>query len=484
MLKMMNWYIDFFLPVDAAQHTLNRYRQERSLLAFIYWGIFVCIYSITKWSSYHISALIYSSIISMIVLLISSTLIRQRVPATISGHIMLISAFGHAFNIIYHTGGIESPHMMLLLSAISLAHIVMGNRGGMIWFFIVVGLIVWLIQTKIAGTALPTIAFTEAQLKREMYSGYLLATALMFLTQSYSEHLKRLALDSAEEAIQRAEQSHQLSSQTNQQLREVFTRIEGVSTLLVSASEDLHRSIDEIDNNGKNIAQSVDVHASANEEMDASLRSTTSSMIECQKAMGATCELAEKVGEQAQSSVLSMHKTVEAMTRIKENNESIEKISEVISGIASQTNLLALNAAIEAARAGDAGRGFSVVADEVRNLSKRSTQSAAEIKEIVSRCTADITIGNSVATNASKTLEEMMHAEREIIGRMEQLTKHLTQQGSELQEIGKTSSHIADLSVQNADSIHHLQQSNGSLKGLALQLTRSAETLCALVKEH
>jgi methyl-accepting chemotaxis protein len=105
-------------------------------------------------------------------------------------------------------------------------------------------------------------------------------------------------------------------------------------------------------------------------------------------------------------------KTVDAMSRIEESSKQISRITSVIDEIAFQTNLLALNAGVEAARAGDAGRGFSVVANEVRALAQRSSDAANEIKGLISESSAYVEQGVDLVASAGKSLARSPKASR------------------------------------------------------------------------
>lgn len=168
----------------------------------------------------------------------------------------------------------------------------------------------------------------------------------------------RQIVSSTHQSHQMTEQSRSLSSQSSQALQAQFNEID----LVASAFEEMHQTSAEVAQSANRVVVAAD---------SAELSAQQGKLV---------VEGTQKAMSQLMAYISSAKPEVEALA---ENSDSISQILEVITAIAEQTNLLALNAAIEAARAGEQGRGFAVVADEVRNLARRTQDSVVEIRQVI-----------------------------------------------------------------------------------------------------
>ncbi|MGP0209502.1 methyl-accepting chemotaxis protein [Pseudomonas sp. NCHU5232] len=180
----------------------------------------------------------------------------------------------------------------------------------------------------------------------------------------------------------------------------------------------------------------------------------------------------------------TVEESVATITRLKGDSANIGTVLDVIKGIAEQTNLLALNAAIEAARAGEAGRGFAVVADEVRALARRTQESTAQIEQLIAAlqngAESAVNVMDKSSSMASDTVETARQAGvaldqiDEAVSRIQQMNQQIAtaseQQSSVAEEINRSVSSISDIAEQSAAASEETSASSVDLARLGSDL--------------
>jgi methyl-accepting chemotaxis protein len=227
------------------------------------------------------------------------------------------------------------------------------------------------------------------------------------------------------------------------------------------------------------ISQASDDLSRRTEQQAASLEETAAAMTEITEtvrssAVGAneTNRLVRSTQADAQASSKVVADAVAAMAEIETSSREITKIIQVIDKIAFQTNLLALNASVEAAHAGEAGRAFAVVANEVRALAQRSADAAQEIGQLISNSSKQVEGGVTLVGEAGQALGRIIGSVDEISTLVGQIAMAADQQSSALAQVNTAITEMDKVTQQNASMV---EESNAAARSLADEATGLAE---------
>ncbi|MCG0454853.1 methyl-accepting chemotaxis protein [Enterobacter cloacae complex sp. ECC445] len=213
------------------------------------------------------------------------------------------------------------------------------------------------------------------------------------------------------------------------------------------------------------------------EQQSASLVQTAASMEQMAASTKNNADNTRQASEQANVATLQARKGGELMGQVASNMQSItecaQQMTEIISlidGIAFQTNILALNAAVEAARAGDHGKGFSVVAEEVRNLAHRSAEAAKNIKTLIDVTSSNVTQGASVVSQAEKNMHEIVTGSVNVSRLMDDISASTSEQEKGISQITLALSELERVTQSNVAMAEELNGSSDVLRNQVIEL--------------
>ncbi|HCO81239.1 MULTISPECIES: methyl-accepting chemotaxis protein [Bacillus] len=291
---------------------------------------------------------------------------------------------------------------------------------------------------------------------------------------------------SVENVASSSEELTASAGQTSKATEHITLAIEQFSTGNESQNDKVESSSEELEEMNRGL-----------QHMNESAESITASSIKSTEIAGEGGQLVEKTASQMNVIDQSVKKAENVISALESKSKDITQILGVINGIADQTNLLALNAAIEAARAGESGRGFSVVAEEVRKLAVQSANSAKEIENLIKEIVQDIDVSQEVFTAVNQEVqsglsftEQTKVSFHNIFDMTKEISDQLQTMNRTVVQLSKGSAHvseavreIADVSRESSANIQDIAASAEEQLASMEEISSSSATLSSMAEE-
>ena len=484
--EKLEWFIH-----PAIKDDLKQYNRAKQLVFFTWTSIFFYIINIIKWFSLGCIELGVSLICVCLISISMFFLLRFFKSTTLCGNVLIFCLNWHFVFLIYFTGGLHSSALPWIMIIPLFAALYLNNMSSIIWTMLMLSVIIGcyildrinfglpvldiprsqLLQMKLINALGPILAvffgsffFTiginnafDGQ-QQAMTTQRLAFEKLQMMVVRISEtaelinHASIVLNDTSDKLATRSGQMAIQSNETGEITKKMALNIKNMAdaaqkvseqvSSLATSGNNLSENIKQIGFATTNVSENLSSVAGSAESMSNSINIIASAIDQMYSSLN---DVAKNAGRGASVTNDASEKATETSSIVYQLGEAAKEIGDVlelIKGIASQTNLLALNATIEAAGAGDAGKGFTVVANEVKALSNQTSRATEEIREKIEGM-------QSNTQNAIKAIDSIVKVISEINNIMNTIASAVEEQTATTNEISKS----FNTTVDAADSV-------------------------------
>lgn len=339
----------------------------------------------------------------------------------------------------------------------------------------------------LAGVA--AVAVVGILLLRSIRSSLGLIQSMVARIENDLDFTTRVTVNRQDEIGQTTQGLNRLLDKLQASLKSISTGAQSVAdaaNLMVTTSNEVSKASRQQSESASDMAATVEeMTVSINHVADRAQEANRISSESGQLAVSGSKVIAQTVDD-IQEIAATVHEAASIIHGLEQNSQQISKVVAVIKEVADQTNLLALNAAIEAARAGEQGRGFAVVADEVRKLAERTAISTQEISSTINTMRASagsavtsmqgvvkkVEIGVERAQEANASIAQINAGSRSAVGMVEEIASAIREQGSATNDIAAKVERIAQMSEQSSASAASGATAANDLDRLASDMQR------------
>jgi methyl-accepting chemotaxis protein len=200
----------------------------------------------------------------------------------------------------------------------------------------------------------------------------------------------------------------------------------------------------DVNDDANRLSSGTTQQAASIEEISVTINQVSTQVIENEKMVSKVNDNARKSVLDAMESNKLMSEMTTAMTEIQNSSQSIQKVLKMINDIAFQTNILSLNAAVEAARAGQHGKGFAVIAEDVRNLAMKSATAADDTNIMLEEIINKVNLGKELSEDTAKSLKNILNGNEQNSRMMSEVAKATDEQKQSMTQISKSINEVSD----------------------------------------